>query len=258
MMAQAIITRKGGGSGSGEATITFNNVSQGGTMDSNHTTAANLSQGRSNLAATSVGDYALFSGGYGSSPSNRLSTVDAYDTSLTRSTPTALSLGMYDLTATSIGNYALFGGGEDGGYRTTVDAYNTTLARTTPTNLSQAMMTPAATSVGNYALFGWGNNSYAVVNAYDTSLTRTTPTALSLGRAYLAATSIGDYALFGGGYSAFALVDAYYYTIKLSVFPGTKYKLNSMDSEVTSNSFQELIVNPPINGYIKIQNAELN
>ena len=47
--------------------------------------ATPLSAARYNLAATSVGNYALFGGGYTGSYSN---VVDAYNTSLTRSTPT--------------------------------------------------------------------------------------------------------------------------------------------------------------------------
>ena len=80
--------------------------------------ATSLSEARSFLAATSVGNYALFGGGESSS------TVDAYNTSLTRTLPTALSEGRGYLAATSVGNYALFGGGDNGsGDRSTVDAY---------------------------------------------------------------------------------------------------------------------------------------
>ena len=81
-----------------------------------------LSVARRYLAATTVGDYALFGGGYtGSAYSSR---VDAYDTSLTRTTPSALSKARYGLAATTVGNYALFGGGYDGStYFNAVDVY---------------------------------------------------------------------------------------------------------------------------------------
>ena len=69
-MAQAIISRRGGGSGSGYATITFNGVSA-----LKRTGAAALVWPRQDLAATAVGDYALFAGGYDGSYS---ATVDAY------------------------------------------------------------------------------------------------------------------------------------------------------------------------------------
>ena len=175
------------------------------------TTPTPLSKARCFLAATSIGDYALFGGGvyyhYSSGSSDSSSVVDAYDTSLVRTTPTPLSSSRNFLAATSIGNYALFGGGSD-----VVDAYDTSLVRTTPTPLSSSRSSLAATSIGNYALFGGGYKS-AVVDAYDTSLVRTTPTPLSKAKTYLAATSIGNYALFGGGHNASSsysdVVDAY-------------------------------------------------
>lgn len=77
-------------------------------MELTRTIPTTLSKATSNLAATTVGNYALFGGGYTGSNS---STVDAYDTSLTRTTPTALSEGRRDLAATTVENYALFGGG---------------------------------------------------------------------------------------------------------------------------------------------------
>ena len=186
------------------------------------TAPTGLSQGRNTLVATTVGDYALFGGGYSGSYS---SVVDAYNTSLTRSTPTELSQARDRLAATALvpaggqqSGYALFGGGESGSsvYYSVVDAYNTSLTRTTPTALSQARRLLAATTVGNYALFGGGEIASSpyysdIVDAYDTSLTRTTPTGLSQARKNLAATTVGNYALFGGGYGSArsAIVDAY-------------------------------------------------
>ena len=85
--------------------------------------ATSLSEARGYFAATSVGNYALFGGGKNDNHAY-YSTVDAYDTSLTRTSPTALSEARRNLAATSVGNYALFGGGDNGsGDRSTVDAY---------------------------------------------------------------------------------------------------------------------------------------
>ena len=194
------------------ATVNFNLP-----VNLERTTPTELSQARNDLAATTIGDYALFGGGHYGPSSN---VVDAYDTSLIRSTPTALSQARYSLAATSVApaggsspqsGYALFGGGYyDYVYSAVVDAYNTSLTRTTPTALSQARVSLAATSVGNYALFGGGSSSN-VVDAYDQNLTRSTPTELSQARGILAATTVGDYALFGGGYGNdySAIVDAY-------------------------------------------------
>ena len=116
-MAKAIISRRGGGSG--YATITFNGVSA-----LKRTGAAALVLPRYGLAATTVGNYALFGGGYDNS--YRVA-VDAYNTSLTRATRTSLSQERANLAATTVGNYALFGGGQvSSGSSSTVDAYRYT------------------------------------------------------------------------------------------------------------------------------------
>ena len=196
------------------------------------TTPTALSKSRYKLAATSVAPaggsspqsgYALFGGG-GSVQYTRL-VVDAYDTNLTRTTPTELSLERRSLAATTVGDYALFGGGEkDGIASSVVDAYDTSLTRTTPTALSQARNNLTATTVApaggsspqsGYALFGGGYDGSSpsnVVDAYDSDLTRSIPTGLSQARDNLTATTVGNYALFGGGYGGSSLsnvVDAY-------------------------------------------------
>ena len=102
----------------------------------------------------------MFGGGNGDNPDS--STVDAYDTSLTRTTATPLSEARSDLAATTVGNYALFGGGSN----STVDAYDTSLTRTIPTPLSKYRGNLAATTVGNYALFGGGSTNGSTVDAY--------------------------------------------------------------------------------------------
>ena len=88
-------------------------------------TVTGLSQGRNYLAATTVGDYGLFGGGmdfiFGNS---YFATVDAYTTSLVRSTPTVLSKARGALAATTVGDYGLFGGGGANDGLATVDAYN--------------------------------------------------------------------------------------------------------------------------------------
>ena len=162
---------------------------------------APLSDTREFLAATTVGDYALFGGG------DYTKVVDAYDKSLTRSTPSPFSKTRYDFAATTVGDYALFGGGNFG--PDIVDAYNKSLTRSTPTPFSEPRAQLAATTVGDYALFGGGylysryastgTVIYATVDAYDKSLTRSTATPLNEGRCYHAATSVGGYAIFGGG-----------------------------------------------------------
>ena len=169
-----------------------------------------LSSARYDLAATTVGNYALFGGGWGNSKTSDI--VDAYDASLTRIAPTVLSSARYKLAATTVGNYALFAGGnissgQSGGRPRSVNAYDTSLTRTNAPALGLVKVDLAATTVGNHALFGFGDieimmhpmNNPLVV-AYDTSLTQTYlgPNANKT-KTSLAATTVGNYALFGGG-----------------------------------------------------------
>ena len=172
--------------------------------------ATPLSVPRHGLAATTVGNYALFGGG---EYNNYSKIVDAYDESLTRIIPTAFPEGTCYASATTVGNYALFREFKKS------YAYDTSLTLTI-LNESQGLYSDAsATTVGNYALFGGGGSNSSsssayssLVCAYDPSLTQTIPTALSLARGKLAATTVGNYALFGGGeyvYSSRNVVDAY-------------------------------------------------
>ncbi len=178
-----------------------------------HSTPTSLSEARYDLAATTVGDYGLFGGGHATDQTDYdylySTIVDAYSTSLVRSTPTELSDRRATLKATTVGNYGLFGGGylilksESYIQFATVDAYSASLVRSTPTSLSEARYGLAATTVGDFALFGGGNgtgfNLTDTVDAYSATLVRSTPTPLSEARAELAATTVGGYALFGGG-----------------------------------------------------------
>ena len=181
-----------------------------------------LSVSRGSLAAASVGNYALFAGGM-DSDKTLFATVDAYNNSLTHSTPTALSVARQRLAGASVGNYALFASGTTGTIydtgNTTVDAYNNSLTRSTPTVLGTNRGQVTAASVGNYALFaggylyksGYGQSSeyFSVVDAYNASLTRSTPTELSEQKDGIAAASVGNYALFAGGSGSKKSVDAY-------------------------------------------------
>lgn len=99
--------------------------------------------------------------------------VDAYNASLTHSTPTNLNVARNSLTSTSVGGYGLFGGGKtstSSGAVSTVDSYDTSLTHGTPTTLSKSRYDLSATSVGNYALFGGGDNAVSnVVDVYTIS-----------------------------------------------------------------------------------------
>jgi len=196
-----------------------------------------LSVARGFLASSLSGDesYALFGGGQSSSSSLRTE-VDAYNTSLVRSTPTALSVARTALAADKNANYALFGGGQiSGGYTGVVDAYNNSLVRSTPTALSSTKYLLAAAHTGDYVLFagGYNGSDLAAVDAYNLSLVKTTPTALSVARWSVLGVSINGYALFGGGYGAASVkgtVDAYNSSLVRttpSVFERARYNHNA-------------------------------
>lgn len=200
-------------------------------------TATNLAERRSSLAATSVGGYALFGGGYYHMTGSYNGTitgeddwaiVDAYNQSLTKTTVSDLSVGRSRLAAATISNHALFVGGYsrddhepnymDACYA--VDAYDQSLVRTSPAQLTLGTEYCGATAIGDYALFG-GGNFLGYTNkmyAYNKSLVQSLPSALSVARGRLNATTVGNYALFAGGRtssSAVATVDAYTTTLTL-------------------------------------------
>ena len=128
-----------------------------------------LSVARKSLAAASVGGYAVFAGGRNAaeySGRTDYATVDAYNASLTRTTPTGLSVARSGMGATSVGGYALFGGG----------------------------VVETLDLMGNNSI-----KNFATVDVYTEYLTKSTGQSLPSARYYLAAAAIGDYALFAGG-----------------------------------------------------------
>ena len=179
-----------------------------------------MREARDIITATTVGNYALFGSGYNTRGISAV--VDAYNTSLVRSTATELSEARYNIAATTVGDYALFGGGSiTNGRSAVVDAYNTSLVRSTPTALREARGTLAATTVGNYALFGGGYNTNgysAVVDAYKSNTGNTS----------------------------------------LTVYPGTRYKLWDMQNELTAATMQTLTGSLPLTGYIKVKKANVD
>ena len=169
---------------------------------------------RNGLAGTSVGNYALFAGGSGNS-----NVVDAYDTSLTRSTPTALSVARRSLAGASVRAYALFAGGSaSGDASNVVDAYDTSLTRSTPTSLSAARENLTGASVGGYALFAGGYASDNASNVIDVYL---------------------------------LIVKAY-----IPVTQGSKYKFTE-GSEQTASTNTTLVYNQKVTGYVKYKKGKI-
>ena len=178
------------------------------------TSTTALSTSRGSLAATTVGNMALFLGGYNGSS---VSAADCYSETLTKENFVSAKYARHNHAATTVGNYALFAGGYSSSARDAVNSVESVDSSGTQ-KLERALNTIryclAATTVGDYALFGGGIDADpdATVDAYNTGLTKTIPTGLSEARYYLAATTVGDYALFGGGMGKskyYATVDAY-------------------------------------------------
>lgn len=165
-------------------------------------TVTGLSLSAQQLAATTVGNYGIFAGGYGGSYRN---SVDIYDETLTHTQPSnLLTRAKTQLAATTVGNYALFGGGKTANttYSYNVEGYNTSLTHYSPESFYTARALLAATTVGNYALFGGGysgDGNASAVDSYNGSLTRNAANPLVYARNSLAATTVGNHALFGGG-----------------------------------------------------------
>lgn len=165
--------------------------------------ASSLQSGRTSLAATNVGDYALFGGGcYRTSSSSDVERayVDAYDTSLTQTTPESLSVARDELAAASTPTHALFAGGNYGS-KNTVDAYDTSLTRSIPTVLSRDRAALAGCSFGEYAIFagGYSQNGasdYNIIDIYDSSLTRRNDITLTRTLSCLSGAVAGDHAIF--------------------------------------------------------------
>ena len=189
-----------------------------------HGMAAALSVARYDIRTATVGNYALFAGGLKPGLFS-VKTVDAYNTSLTKSTPAEMPWERGYHASAAIGGYALFAGGEE---RTTsgsqfmrsTDVYNAslTLSRAPYLSDSGGVLNMGAAVVGNYALFAGGmadgrGHASAEVNVYDTSLTHTMATNLNgKPREYVRGASVGNYALFAGGkdtYYGYYNVDAY-------------------------------------------------
>lgn len=175
-----------------------------------------LSIARSYATGGSIGNYALFVGGVipkDSETADTIDRVDAYNTSLVRSTAPAITNKSANLSSANVGDYALFAGGF--GYnasgnsrsRSSVYAYNSSLVRSSADSLTESVRYLAGAS-NNYAIFGGGEieisnssgTSYtSCVDAYNSSLVKSEAIRLHIGKSRLAAASIGEYVIFAGG-----------------------------------------------------------
>lgn len=171
----------------------------------------NLMAPREDLAATTVGNYAIFGSGYSCTNDASTNYWDAYSSSLSR----ILLESLYDYAvsnyaAATVGNYALFTGGyyyQSNSETNKAGGYDSSLTIVTAPNLEKRQNHGAAT-VGNYALFCGGgyqaSYSYATQKngaAYNASLTSSS-VSISTAKENMGATSVGNHAIFAGGYTS--------------------------------------------------------
>jgi len=173
-------------------------------------TMASLSQSRFNLAATTVGEVALFAGGsrYGT----YYNQVDMFNASSgTWTLPVGnLSVARGNLVATAIRDLAIFAGGIAANDETVsvVDIFNVTSGNWTTATLSYARASLAAATVGDVALFAGGgffNKSSSgpisnMVDIFNVSSGQWSTATLSSARSQISAVSVGGImAVFAGG-----------------------------------------------------------
>ena len=199
-------------------------------------------------------NYAIIAGGY--TDSGRSSSVTAYDSNLAKTTPSDLSIARSCISAGTAGDYALFVGGEtsDATAVTTSEAYDKNLVKVTAQDYTWGVRGAAATSLGSYLVVfggGWGSRNYNIVRYYDSNLVLHYAPALTNYAINGTAASSSEYAYFFGGNhgrSYSEVIEVYNLPNKVTVYPGTKYKLGSMQNEVTASSMQTINTEAPISG----------
>lgn len=156
------------------------------------------------LAATALGEYVIYGGGYGATSdknSQARSKMCAVNSSLTVTDVADLSNARCQFSAARAGNYAIFGGSNN---ITLPDVYNTSLTHSNAADFSTARNYAPAATVGDFAIFAGGYNSTSGTTAadiYDKSLTHTNDLTLKYSHKDGAAAEIGNFAIFGGGYA---------------------------------------------------------
>ena len=199
-------------------------------------TITSLSVARDGANGGSIGNYALFFGG---NNGKSLKTVDAYNSSLSRSNGPAMPISAHEPIVTSNSKYLIVSK-YDGVY-----ALDSSLTWNTPEKRNESSYDNEGTSIGDYAVLGPGQNNGATsgVDAYNSSLTHTVPDPFSVGRFWYGAASIGDYALFAGGYSS--STSKYYNTIDAyssSLTHSTPVTLSKNLSRISATSITDYAI----------------
>ena len=164
-----------------------------------------LSNVRHSLAATTIGDYALFGGGSNPSTAN----VDVYNNNLIHSRPAYdLKTARGHLSAASTDNIAMFFYGVDynNNFCKAIEKYDNNLTRSDMSSY-RGYADGSAASTKDRITFGGGyyldSNSNKVLNfsasTYDINGSYSRSSDLSEGKYALASTSINEYIIFAGG-----------------------------------------------------------
>jgi hypothetical protein len=173
----------GGGGGSGESTMTFTNFDPAPIWNSQLATSS-LSVPRGDLSAGQNSGFAIFAGGMTTSLTTS-GAVDAYNSSLTRTSLSALSTARMLSVGVSFNNNVIISGGATGytnlvlgGALSSSERYNSSGTRTSGPALSTARAYPAGTASfdGSVMVVGAGTNFSAISKSYDffdTNFTRT-------------------------------------------------------------------------------------
>lgn len=209
-------------------------------------------------------NYAVFAGGWASTYT---SAVTAYDSTLTKATPSSLSAARNWMASGTVGDYALFVGGETGASSVSnvAEAYDKNLNKLSAANYTWGVRKASAASLGSYLFVAGGMggaNYYNIARYYDSNLVLHDTGPLSHLSINGVAASAGEYAYYYGGVTNRGVysssIEVYRLPNKVTVYPGTKYKLGSMQNETTSSTMQTITTDTPISGYIKIKNATIS
>jgi hypothetical protein len=153
---------------------------------------AQLSVARSYLAATSVGNIAIFAGGSSSDA------VDLFDITTGLWSTAQLSVARVFLASTSLGKVAIFAGGQSSGaYTRYIEAVQLTCLCLRLSSLYFLRVFFAAVS---HVFLSLDQSVSNVVDLFDSETGAWSTAQLSVPRTFLSATSIGNTAMFAGGF----------------------------------------------------------
>lgn len=150
------------------------------------------------MAGTFHSGYALFVGGQ--NKSNRLTSINAYNESLTRTNPTTLSYKRSNIATASNGSHVIFAGGYDGSSSgvNSVEFLDSSLTKIIGTSLTKTRNGAGGAIAGDVMLVCGGSNSSraAYVESYNSSLTKSVSTEKG-STSTTSAISMGNHGIMG-------------------------------------------------------------